>query len=104
MQCLKLSFRSGRVEENGNGTAAKEGLADVLISLQFGRQCESKEDSTNVCGCRTSNGEQAERLRYRDEELPPSVWIPQGINYQQGCWVFIVHLYEEGISIYAGLN
>jgi hypothetical protein len=102
MQCRRLSFWSGRVEENGNGTAAKEGLADVSSPCSSGDNVNQGRLDQCLVGAEQAM-EQAERLRYRDEEPPPSVWIPQGIDYQQGCWVFIVHLYEEG-SIYAGLN
>jgi hypothetical protein len=90
-------------EENGNGMANKEGLADVLVSLG-----SSKNDNVNqrkildqcLVGAKQAM-EQAEQTfeEKADAEAAAPVWILKGSTTNKGAGIFIVHLYEQVVDI-----
>jgi hypothetical protein len=88
-------------EENGNG-AAKEGLADVLISLGSSGNNVNQRKILDQClvGAKEAM-EQAERVfeENADAETAAPVWILKGSTTNKGAGIFIVHLYEEVVDI-----
>jgi hypothetical protein len=89
-------------EENGNGMAAKEGLADVLISLSSSGDNVNQRKILDEClvGAKQAM-EQAERTfeENADDEAAAPVWILKGSTTNKGAGIFIVHLYEEVVDI-----
>jgi hypothetical protein len=89
-------------EENGNGMAAKEGFADVVVSLGSSNDNVNQRTILEQClvGAKQAM-EQAEQAfeEKADGETTAPIWILKGSTSNKGVGIYIVHLYEQVVDI-----